>query len=131
MNLKLKGTITLNNDEVCIMLDHKDEIVDKINCQCDDHQPCFPHSREVCQGCYDNLDEFREELQRQAQDERDRGDWYHDEQDGYAPNVQYFPDNLTPETFYRPVNRGLEIKIREKLERLKERDSEYRSRDKK
>ncbi len=55
----------------------------------------------------------------------------HDEQDGYAPNVQYFPDNLTPETFYRPVNRGLEIKIREKLERLKERDSEYRSRDKK
>ena len=45
MNLKLKGTITLNNDEVCIMLDHKDEIVDKINCQCDDHQPCFPHSK--------------------------------------------------------------------------------------
>ena len=90
MNLKLKGTITLNNDEVCIMLDHKNEIIDKTTCQCDSHQPCFPHSREVCQGCYDNLDEFREELQRQAQDERDRGDWYHDERDGYLDDGQMY-----------------------------------------
>ena len=88
-----KFTITLNNDEVCIMMDHKDQIVDKFSCECDtvkSHLGCFPHSREVCQGCYDNLDEFREELQRQEQDERDRGDWHHDERDGYLDDGQMY-----------------------------------------
>ena len=46
MYLKIKGTITLNNDQVCTMLDFKDQVVDKMECQCDSHQPCFPHSRE-------------------------------------------------------------------------------------
>ena len=58
----LKGTITLNNDQVGIMLNYKDQIVDKMDCQCDSYQPCFPHSREVCQGCYNNLVEFEDEL---------------------------------------------------------------------
>ena len=90
MNLKLKGTITLNNDQVCIMLDHKDQIVDKLSCQCDDHQPCFPHSREVCESCFGGVEAFEDELKRQEQDERDRGDWHHDERDGYLDDGQMY-----------------------------------------
>jgi hypothetical protein len=90
MNLKLKGTITLNNDQVCIMLDHKDQIVDKLSCQCDDHQPCFPHSREVCESCFGGVEAFEDELKRQEQDERDRGDYHHDERDGYLDDGQMY-----------------------------------------
>ena len=90
MDLKLKGTITLNNDQVCIMLDHKDQIVDKLSCQCDDHQPCFPHSREVCESCFGGVEAFEDELKRQEQDERDRGDWRHDERDGYLDDGQMY-----------------------------------------
>jgi hypothetical protein len=90
MNLKLKGTITLNNDQVCIMLDHKDQIVDKLSCQCDDHQPCFPHSREVCESCFGGVEAFEDELKRQEQDERDRGDCHHDERDGYLDDGQMY-----------------------------------------
>lgn len=38
----------------------------------------------------------------------------HDEPHGYAAGEQYFPDGLGAE-FFRPVDRGLEAKIREKL----------------
>lgn len=34
----------------------------------------------------------------------------------------YFPDALIGEQFYYPVNRGLEIKIAEKLKHLRELD---------
>jgi len=47
----------------------------------------------------------------------------HNEQEGYAANVQYFPENIKPEQFYRPVDRGLEIKIKEKLDRLRQLDA--------
>lgn len=43
----------------------------------------------------------------------------HDEPDAYAAGEQYFPDGLPPREYYRPVPRGLEIKIAEKLARLK------------
>ena len=43
----------------------------------------------------------------------------HNEQDGYAAGENYFPDELTGSIFYEPVDRGLEIKIREKLTRLR------------
>jgi len=43
----------------------------------------------------------------------------HDEPDAYAAGENYFPENMTPRNYYQPVNRGLEIKIAEKLERLK------------
>ncbi len=43
----------------------------------------------------------------------------HDEPDAYAAGENYFPEQLTPVTLYEPVPRGLEIKIAEKLERLK------------
>src|SRR5690554_1863505 len=42
----------------------------------------------------------------------------HDEPHGYAAGERYFPDGLNP-TFYKPVDRGLEIKIQEKLAFLK------------
>lgn len=54
----------------------------------------------------------------------------HDEGDGFAAGETYFPDELIaggnePE-FYRPVERGLEIKVAEKLRELKERNRQAR-----
>jgi len=46
----------------------------------------------------------------------------HDEPDAYAANENYFPDALAGRRYYHPVERGLEIKIAEKLARLRERD---------
>jgi putative ATPase len=41
----------------------------------------------------------------------------HDEPDAYAAGEKYFPDAMEPARYYEPVDRGLEIKIREALER--------------
>ncbi len=46
----------------------------------------------------------------------------HDEPDAYAAGVHYFPDAMAPQCFYQPVDRGLEIKIQEKLRQLRIRD---------
>jgi len=46
----------------------------------------------------------------------------HDEPDAYAAGENYFPENMGQRQYYRPVPRGLEIKIAEKLERLRELD---------
>ena len=43
----------------------------------------------------------------------------HDEPGAFAAGEQYFPDGVTPERFYNPTDRGLEQKIREKLEHLR------------
>ena len=43
----------------------------------------------------------------------------HDEEDGFAAGERYFPKDMEPAKYYHPVPRGLEIKIREKLERLR------------
>ena len=43
----------------------------------------------------------------------------HDEPDAYAAGEHYFPDGLESRRYYAPVQRGLEIKIAEKLERLR------------
>jgi len=43
----------------------------------------------------------------------------HDEPNAYAAGEQYFPDELAGRSYYQPVERGLEIKIREKLARLR------------
>ena len=43
----------------------------------------------------------------------------HDEPDAYAAGERYFPDAMPERTYYQPVARGLEIKIGEKLARLK------------
>lgn len=43
----------------------------------------------------------------------------HDEEDGFAAGENYFPEGMVAPEFYRPVNRGLEIKISDKLNELK------------
>ena len=41
----------------------------------------------------------------------------HDEPDAYAAGERYFPEGMAAKQYYRPVPRGLEIKIAEALER--------------
>ena len=43
----------------------------------------------------------------------------HDEADAYAAGETYFPDELGEQEFYHPVERGLEIKIKQKLDYLR------------
>ena len=49
----------------------------------------------------------------------------HDEPHGYAAGEQYFPDGLDT-TFYRPTDRGLEAKIQQKLQFLKDLDRQHK-----
>ena len=46
----------------------------------------------------------------------------HDESEGYAAGENYFPEGMPALEWYRPVERGLEIKIGEKLAHLRELD---------
>jgi len=46
----------------------------------------------------------------------------HDEEGGYSAGENYFPEALKDARYYHPVERGLEKKIAEKLEYLRERD---------
>jgi putative ATPase len=48
----------------------------------------------------------------------------HNEEGGYAAGECYFPEDLEPRDYYQPVDRGLEIRIREKLEHLKQLDQQ-------
>ncbi len=48
----------------------------------------------------------------------------HDEAEAYAAGENYFPEGMPPVEWYRPVGRGLEIKIGEKLAHLREMDRE-------
>jgi putative ATPase len=43
----------------------------------------------------------------------------HDEAGAHAAGQGYFPDGLAPRIYYEPVERGLEIRIAEKLRRLR------------
>lgn len=45
----------------------------------------------------------------------------HNTPDAYVADEQYFPNNFEPQQFYRPVDRGLEAKIKAKLKDLKSR----------
>jgi putative ATPase len=47
----------------------------------------------------------------------------HNEPDAYAAGENYFPEELGKTQYYYPVERGLEIKIKEKLARLRELDA--------
>ena len=47
----------------------------------------------------------------------------HDEEDGFAAGENYFPEDMAAPVFYRPVARGLEIKIAEKLQALRTKNS--------
>jgi putative ATPase len=46
----------------------------------------------------------------------------HDEPEAYAAGEKYFPEGLGPRSYYAPVDRGLEIRIRERLAHLRELD---------
>ncbi|ESQ14972.1 MAG: hypothetical protein N838_10150, partial [Thiohalocapsa sp. PB-PSB1] len=46
----------------------------------------------------------------------------HDEPEAYAAGECYFPPEMPPRRYYEPVQRGLEIRIAEKLQRLRELD---------
>jgi len=47
----------------------------------------------------------------------------HDEEGAYAAGERYFPDGMPEVSWYEPTDRGLEAKIREKLEALRTRDA--------
>ncbi|MGE0371774.1 MAG: replication-associated recombination protein A [Gammaproteobacteria bacterium] len=49
----------------------------------------------------------------------------HDEAEGYAAGENYFPDGMGRPVYYRPVPRGLEAKIAEKLAHLRELDKKH------
>ena len=48
----------------------------------------------------------------------------HDEEDGFAAGENYFPEGMTAPHFYRPVARGLELKIAEKLQTLRAKNTQ-------
>ena len=48
----------------------------------------------------------------------------HHEAEAYAAGENYFPENMPAVEWYRPVDRGLELKIREKLAHLRKLDRE-------
>ncbi len=50
----------------------------------------------------------------------------HDEPDAYAAGEEYLPQELQGMEVYQPVERGLEIKIAEKLRRLRALDEQYK-----
>jgi len=50
----------------------------------------------------------------------------HDEADAYAAGEAYFPEGMPAVEWYRPVARGLEIRIGEKLAHLRELDRQAR-----
>lgn len=50
----------------------------------------------------------------------------HDEPEGYAAGENYLPEGMPEPHWYQPVNRGLEIKINEKLAHLADLDARYK-----
>lgn len=54
----------------------------------------------------------------------------HDEEDAFAAGETYFPDSMEEKIYYHPVERGLEIKIGEKLTGLRKLNRKNRTRKK-
>ena len=50
----------------------------------------------------------------------------HDEEGGFVAGENYFPDGMKPPQFYRPVERGLEIRIAARLAELRELNKKQR-----
>jgi len=51
----------------------------------------------------------------------------HDESDAFAAGEKYFPEAMQAREYYHPVDRGLEIRIAQKLEQLRKRNREAQS----
>ncbi|MFM0171042.1 replication-associated recombination protein A [Paraburkholderia sediminicola] len=54
----------------------------------------------------------------------------HDEPDAYAAGEHYFPEDVAAQRWYQPAPRGLESKIGDKLEHLRELDAQARGKPK-
>jgi putative ATPase len=54
----------------------------------------------------------------------------HDEEDAFAAGENYFPDGMPAVQWYQPTERGMEMRIREKLEELRRRNAEARAKQK-
>ncbi|HEX2651087.1 MAG TPA: replication-associated recombination protein A [Burkholderiales bacterium] len=54
----------------------------------------------------------------------------HDEEDAFAAGESYFPEGMPEVRWYEPTGRGLEGKIKEKLEDLRRRNAEARAKKK-
>jgi putative ATPase len=50
----------------------------------------------------------------------------HDEPDAYAAGETYFPEELGERSYYHPVDRGLEIRVAEKMTWFREQDRKAR-----
>jgi putative ATPase len=50
----------------------------------------------------------------------------HNEEDGFAAGENYFPEGMAAPGFYRPVPRGLEIKIAERMQVLRSKNAEQK-----
>ncbi len=48
----------------------------------------------------------------------------HDEAGGYAAGERYWPDEMEPRTYYAPAGQGLEVKFRDRLQRLRALDEQ-------
>ncbi len=55
----------------------------------------------------------------------------HDEPDAYAAGENYFPDDMAQPKFYEPTPRGLEAKIKERLDYLRELDRQVEGKSRK
>ena len=55
---------------------------------------------------------------------RDSYRYAHDEADAFAAGEDYFPEGMPEVSWYRPTERGLEGRIREKLDELRRRNAE-------
>ncbi|MEE4297391.1 MAG: replication-associated recombination protein A [Wenzhouxiangella sp.] len=53
----------------------------------------------------------------------------HDDPDGFAAGENYLPEELQGRQYYQPVRRGLEIKIKEKLDFLRQANAKARKND--
>jgi putative ATPase len=49
--------------------------------------------------------------------------YVHNEAGGFAAGETYFPDDMKAQRFYEPVDRGMEAKIKEKLDSLRDRNN--------
>src|SRR3989339_14520 len=50
----------------------------------------------------------------------------HDESDAFAKGVKYFPEEMEEKIYYYPTDRGLEIKIKEKLDFLRQENKKHK-----
>jgi putative ATPase len=51
----------------------------------------------------------------------------HDEPDGFAAGANYLPDGLERQTWYQPTERGVEARIRQRLDELRRLNDEAHS----